>query len=268
MNHCYLNGKILPYQQCNLHISDLLLQRGYGVFDFFRVRNGEITWLEDYTDRLFTSVRLSGIELDLTREAFSSTIYSLLEKNNDQNSAFKVIITGGYSDNLDGVNGDPNFIILNVPWNSPPQETFGKGVNLITSHYTRPDPEIKTLNYFNLLKLRKKMKEFSAVDVLYHNDKIAEASRANAFFVKEDKIYTPANGILKGVTRKHVLGLIGEPHIEDIPFERLYEFDEMFITSTSRDVTPVVSIDGKEIGNGRPGKVTREIMDAFRIDDY
>jgi len=264
LNHCYLNGQILPYQECNLHISDLQLQRGYGVFDFFRSRQGQIPWLDDYTDRLFNSIRLSGIEAPLSRKDFTATIYELQQKNGPDYEAFKVILTGGYSDNLEGVNGSPNLIILNVPWRRPPQDTFEKGVKLITCEYQRPNPEIKTLYYFNSLRLAKKQKEFNAVDVLYHTNKITETSRASVFFVEGGKIYTTKSNILDGITRKQILQYFKEIIIEDIEFTSLYSFDEMFITSTSRDITPVISVDGKLIGDGKPGRLSKDITAAFQ----
>jgi branched-subunit amino acid aminotransferase/4-amino-4-deoxychorismate lyase len=77
-------------------------------------------------------------------------------------------------------------------------------------------------------------------------------------------VFTPASGILHGITRKQMLSMFGEIRVEDIEAGRLYDFDEMFLTATSRDVTPVVSVEGKKIGNGTPGPVTREIQSAFR----
>ncbi len=264
MNYCYFNGEIIQYNDCNLHISDLLIQRGYGVFDFFRCRKGSIPWLDDYIDRLFNSLQLSNIDITLTRQDLISIIYDLQKRNKSDNGAFKMIVTGGYSDNLETVNGQENLVILNVPWHSPATETFVEGVKLISYEFERPNPEVKTLNYFNLLSLNGRLQKSDAVDVLYHNSMISETSRANVFFVKEGSIYTPANNILLGITRKQVLGMIGNINVEDIPFDRLSDFDEMFITSTSRDITPVVSVDGRIIGNGNPGSVTREIQKAFQ----
>jgi branched-chain amino acid aminotransferase len=263
MSYCYLNGETLPYKECNLHISDLLLQRGYGVFDFFRAREGQIPFLRDYTDRLYNSIRLSDIEAPLSREEFTSIIYDLQQKNGPNNEAFKVIVTGGYSDNLEAVTGAANMIILNIPWHRPPHDTLQKGVNLITSEYQRPNPEVKTLYYFNSMRLAKKLKEFDAVDVLYHTSTITETSRASIFFVEGANIYTPEKNILKGITRKQILSKFKEIIVEDIEINRLHNFDEVFISSTSRDITPVVSVDGKMIGTGKPGKVTMEVMSEF-----
>ena len=267
-DYCYFNGDLVRYQDLQLHVSDLLFQRGYGVFDFFRCRNGNFLWLEDYLDRLYNSLELSGIEMYLDREQFVSVIHELQEKNGMPNGAFKVIVSGGYSDNLESESGQANIMILNIPWSKPPKETFEKGVHLIRDRYVRPNPEVKTLYYYNRLKLQKKLRDYDAVDVLYHNDTISEASRSNLFFIKRGHVYTPASNILKGITRKQVLSLFGEIRVEHIEADRLYEFDEMFLTSTSNDVSPVVSVEGQKIGKGTPGPITREIQAAFQAKGW
>ncbi len=263
MEYCYLNGHITTYDQCRLHISDLQIQRGYGVFDFFRVRGGQIPWLEDYTGRLFNSIRLSGIGCDLTREGFTAAIHDLLQRNGDGESAFKVLVTGGYSGNLESVTGSANVVILQVPWEPLAPESFQLGVGLVSEEYVRPNPEIKTLYYFNTLRLQEKMKAHRAVDVLYHQDLVTECSRASVFFVKDGNIFTTRTNILTGIIRKQVLSAFGEIRLEDFAFEHLFGVDEIFITSTSRDITPVVSVDGRKIGNGKPGPFTREIQATF-----
>lgn len=266
--YCYFNGDLVRYQDLQLHVSDLLFQRGYGVFDYFRCRNGKFLWLDDYMDRLYRSLELSGIDMHLSREQFTSVIHELQERNGMPNGAFKVIISGGFSDNLESVVARPNIVILNVAWNSPPKDTFEKGVRLIRDRYVRPNPEVKTLYYYNRLRLQKKLREYNAVDVLYHMDMISEASRCNLFFIKGGHVYTPASNILKGITRKQVLSLFNEIKVKDIEADRLYEFDEMFLTSTSNDVCPVVSVEGKKIGTGKPGPITREIQSAFQAKGW
>ena len=91
---CYFNGDLIPFQDLQLHASDLLFQRGYGIFDFFRSRDGNIPWLEDYVERLYTSLGLSAIKVDLDLEQFLSVIHDLQQQNKLNNGAFKVIVTG------------------------------------------------------------------------------------------------------------------------------------------------------------------------------
>jgi branched-chain amino acid aminotransferase len=261
---CFFNGETVRYSKLHLHISDLLIQRGYGIFDFFRTRNGEIPWLDDYTDRLFNSMMLAEIDPPVSRDEFTKLIENLHRKNGLNNGAFKVIATGGYSGTLDSVTGPPNFLVMNLPWQPPDPATFQHGVPLVSCEYVRPNAEIKTLNYFNTMRLRKKMLEFGAPDVLFHTDTITEASRANLFFIKDSEVFTPGNDILFGVTRKQVLGLFEGIRVEEVRHEALYEFDEVFMASTSKDITPIVEVDGKKIGTGRPGPFTREVQEAFR----
>lgn len=267
-NLCYFNGALIRYGDLNLHISDLLFQRGYGVFDFFRSRRGSIPWLKDYQARLFTSLKLSGIETNLDGAQFESIVHRLMQKNKLDNGAFKVIVSGGFSDNLESVSGPANVIILNLNWTKPPEDSFEKGVNLISENFVRPNPEIKSLYYLNTLRLQKKLKEHRAVDVMFYKDKISEASRANLFFVKAGQVYTPKSDILKGITRKQVLSIFPEIHVEDIKADQLNDFDEIFMTSSSRDVTPVVRVEGQKIGKGSPGPVTREIQAGFRAQGW
>jgi branched-subunit amino acid aminotransferase/4-amino-4-deoxychorismate lyase len=260
---CYFNGDLIPYNEITLHVSDLQLQRGYGIFDFFRARNGKIPWLEDYTERVFNSLRLSEIDAEMTQDDFIAAIHRLHAKNGLADGAFKVIVTGGNSDTLESVTGPPNFIILNLPWKRPPAETYRDGVALVSYHFVRPEPEIKTLNYFNTMRLRRKMKEYDAVDVLFYTDLISEASRANLFFAKEGQLFTPAKNILYGITRKQVLEMFPKTDVTDISATMLYDFDEVFMASTSRDITPVVAVEDRTIGNGKPGPVTKSVQQAF-----
>jgi branched-subunit amino acid aminotransferase/4-amino-4-deoxychorismate lyase len=267
-HYCYFNGELLPYEDLHLHVSDLLFQRGYGIFDFFRSREGKIPWLGDYVERLYRSLKLADILVDLQPEEFSSIIHEMQTRNNLNNGAYKVIVTGGYSDNLETATNRANLVILNLAWTRPVEESYSKGVQLIREAYVRPNPEIKTLYYFNTLRLQKKLRQYHAVDVLFHTQRISEASRANLFFVKGDQVTTPASGILKGITRKQVLSLFPEIQVKDIHTDLLYEFDEIFMTSTTRDVTPVVAVEGRKIGSGEPGPVTKEIQSTFFAEGW
>ena len=265
---CYFNGDLHHYQDLYLHVSDLQFQRGYGIFDFFRSREDRIPWLDDYVKRLYNSLEMSAIQVDLDQDQFKSVIHDLQQKNGLTNGAFKVIVSGGYSDNLETATGRANLLILNIPWTRPDGESHTRGAKLILEEFVRPNPEIKTLYYFNTLKLQKKLRDFQAVDVMFHTHRISEASRANLFFIQGDRVYTPASDILMGITRKKVLSLFPEIRVEDIEPDRLYAFDEMFMTSTTRDVTPVVMVEGKKIGKGVPGPLTRKIQETFNATTW
>lgn len=267
MSLAYLNGAFMPYAECRLHVSDLQLQRGYGIFDFFRVRKGEIPYLEDYTGRLFSSMRFSGMEQPFSKAEFHGIIGELKRKNEQDfdgvQHAFKVLVTGGFSGDLASVSGPPNVLILQVPWTPPPPSLKEEGLRLVTDRFQRPNPQVKSMYYFNSLRLARRMKEEGALEVLYHTDLFSECSRSSVFFVKGGEVFSTRRHILEGITRRQLMRRFPEIGERDVPSDELFGMDELFITSTSMDVAPVVAVDGKAIGKGLPGKVTREIQQAF-----
>jgi branched-chain amino acid aminotransferase len=233
------------------------------VFDYFRAKDGYVQWLDDYLDRFYKSLSISELEIDLSRDEIKSVLSKIQDLNGLHESGFKIMVTGGYSDDLGSVNSKPNVFVLNIPYSKPSESAIKNGVSLITCKYVRPFAEAKTLNYFNSLQLHKKKKEYNAVDVLFHEECLSETSRGNIFLVKNGIINTPKNNILKGITRKHILELSPSIKIEDIKSEELFDFDEIFISSSNKDIMPVTYIDGIKIGDGKVGNLTKDLMHAF-----
>lgn len=262
---CFVNNRFLPYKEAKLHISDLGLQRGYGIFDYFVEMNGKIPFLEDYLDRFYASAKLLNLEVPLTRDLLKEKIGYLLKQNKLGTSGIKLLLTGGYSEDL-YTPSTPNFMILNLPVTHQPGD-FGEGVKLILLDYKRHIPEVKTTFYLPSIALFPKMKEIGAVEVLYHhNGLITEATRANIFLVKNGKLITPSPGVLRGITRKYVLQVSRDliPVEErEVKLEELWESAEVFITGTSKHVAPVVEVEGQVIGNGKPGSMTAAISEAY-----
>jgi D-alanine transaminase/branched-chain amino acid aminotransferase len=262
---CYLNNRFLPYREANLHLSDLGLQRGYGIFDYFIEMNGRIPFFDDYLDRFYTSAGLLNLDVPLNRELLKEKVTYLLQQNKFGTSGIKLLLTGGYSDDLYSPSA-PNFIILNLPVTWRPGDP-GEGVKLLMLDFQRHLPEVKTTFYLPSLALFREMKEKGAVEVLYHhNGLISETTRANIFLVREGRLITPETGVLKGITRKYVLQVakaIMPVEERQVMLEELRESEEVFITGTSKHVAPVVEIGGGIIGNGRVGDHTRAIADAY-----
>jgi branched-subunit amino acid aminotransferase/4-amino-4-deoxychorismate lyase len=144
---------------------------------------------------------------------------------------------------------------------------LGEGEKLILLDYQRHLPEVKTTFYLPSIALFQKMKEACAIEVLYHhNGLISETTRANFFLVKDGILITAGSGVLRGITRKYVLQVAGDimPVEErDVRLEELWNCDEAFITGTSKHVLPIVGVDGRMIGNGKPGILTHSISDVF-----
>jgi branched-subunit amino acid aminotransferase/4-amino-4-deoxychorismate lyase len=262
---CYINNRFLPYDEAMLHVSDIGLQRGYGIFDYFIEMEGRIPFLEDYLDRFYRSAEMLNMEVPVDRKMMKEKIGYLLQQNKFSTSGIKLLLTGGYSEDLYSPS-TPNFMILNLPLFHQPGD-FGEGVKLILLDYRRHIPEVKTTFYLPSIALFPKLKETGAVEVLYHhNGFISETTRANIFLIKKGTLITPSPGVLQGITRKHVLQVSRDLMPVDerkVRLEELWESDEVFITGTSKHIAPVVAVEGRKIGNGKPGALTAEISRVY-----
>jgi len=201
----------------------------------------------------------------MERPALKQSIHNLMEKNALPDSAMKIILTGGYSE--DGYTmGKPNLIITQVPFVME-DHTNLNGLKLVTYNHQRQLPSVKTIDYLQAIRLRPFITSNNADDVLYHNNNfIGECPRANFFIVTGDEIITPKDNILSGIIRSKVLDLdIQNYKITEraIALNELALAKEAFITSSTKNAHPVISIDGKQIGNGKPGKVTNLINEKL-----
>ena len=262
---CYFNNHFLQYSDAKIHISDLGIQRGYSIFDYFMEVEGRIPFIEDYLNRFYTSAERLNMSVPLEREMMKEKIRHLLQQNKLGTSGIKLLLTGGYSEDLYSPS-TPNFMILNLPVYHRPGD-LGEGVKLLLLDYQRHIPDVKTTFYLPSIALFPKLKEQGAVEVLYHhNGLISETTRANIFFIKNGTLITPSPGVLKGITRKYVLQLSRDlmPVEErEVKLEELWESDEVFITGTSKHVAPVVEVEGRVIGNGKPGMMTKAISKTY-----
>jgi branched-subunit amino acid aminotransferase/4-amino-4-deoxychorismate lyase len=262
---CYFNNRFLPYSEAHLHISDLGLQRGFSIFDYFLEMEGRIPFIDDYLNRFYNSAKLLNLEVPLTRELMKEKIAVLLKENKLGISGIKLLLTGGYSEDLYSPS-TPNFMILNLPVLHRPDD-FGDGVKLLLLDYQRYFPEVKTTFYLPSIALFPEMKANGAIEALYHhNGLISESTRANFFLIKSGALITPGSGVLRGITRKYVLQVAREimPVEErEVQLEELWACDEAFITGTSKHVLPIVEVHGRMIGNGKPGEKTKEISEVF-----
>ena len=262
---CYLNDRFLPYEEATIHVSDLAIQRGFAVFDFFREINGGVPFLEDYLDRFFVSAEALGLTVPLDRNSIRQNIFHLLEENGFRNSGIKLILTGGNTEDfLTPVK--PNFIILNTPFKELP-EHYLEGVKLMLFEYQRYLSEIKSINYFLAVWLLPRLREVGAIEPLFHSgERLLETSRGNIFIVRDGILATPAENVLPGIMRKHLIQLARKSYrVEerDVMLDEIQAADEVFITGTTKHVLPIIQIDDMVIGDGRPGPVTLELMRAF-----
>ncbi|SIR00717.1 aminotransferase class IV [Pontibacter lucknowensis] len=260
----YNLGQIVPLNEATLHISDLSVQRGYGVFDFVKVQQGYPLFLDDYLDRFYQSAELMHLAVPLSREEIKQVISKLTDLNKLPVAGMKMILTGGYSE--DGFTPmNPNLLITQLPLTLPSADKVAKGIPIMTHDYVREVPEVKTINYSMGIRLLQEQKASGAEEVLYaKNAIVSEFPRCNFFIVTHDgTVVTPASNILKGITRKNVLSLAGRRYkteVRDIRLEEVLQAREAFLTSTTKRILPIVQIDEAMIGTGKPGEVSMQLL--------
>lgn len=260
-----INDNLIDSSDAKINVLDLGLNRGYAVFDYFKIVNSHFRFFEDHLDRFLVSIELSKIPFVYSREEVKEKIVSLKDINKIENGFVRITLTAGNSDNYSRISSHSNLII--VVGSSPMNEgdKLKSGVKLISKYFQRGIPKIKTTDYFFAQMHQSEMIESGAVDILYYTDTITETSRANIFFVKSGKLFTPQSNILEGITRKKVLSMYGNTQIADISMEEINSFDEAFICSSTREITPVVSIDDIIIGSGKVGAKTTEVYQNFKL---
>ncbi|GMQ27076.1 branched-chain-amino-acid transaminase [Algoriphagus sp. oki45] len=261
---CFADGSIIDSQTATIHPMDLGLIRGYGIFDFFRTVDYQPLFLEDYLDRFIASAEKTHLPLPLSREELRSVIFELIEKNDLQQGGFRMVLSGGVSDNHFSP-ADGKLFIFAESLDFPAEEKYQNGIKLLTLEYVRPIAEIKTTNYTLPVWHSVNWKKLGAEDVLYHwNGWVSESSRSNFFIVKNGIIHTPDQHILQGITRKQLLKIAQNAIIRPISLEEVWDADEAFISSTTKVLLPVTQIDERKIGNGKVGPVTQTILGKFR----
>ncbi|UTW44756.1 aminotransferase class IV [bacterium SCSIO 12696] len=269
--YCYVNGDIQPTDNGVIGITDLALQRGYGVFDFGRTHNGKLFHFADNIARLRQSARELHLEVPLSDQEIMAIAQQLIDRSDLRTPAVRLLLTGGNS----GLSPkQPNLIMIAEELPTYPDVYFSQGATLITMEYQRELPQVKSINYMNSIRMEQKKRQHNALDLLYYNrQSITESPRSNFFAFCGDALITPAEDILYGITRKIVLQLAAtEFHIEerDIPVEALANIDEAFLTSTSKNVLPVSTIDNQSIGDGKVGRNTKKLMAMFQqyLENY
>jgi branched-chain amino acid aminotransferase len=251
-----------------ISINDVAVLRGYSAFESFRTYNRRPFHLQQHLERLFRSAELIELEMPFTREFIVSVVQQVIERNPYKQASLRILVTGGESE--DGVmpSDQPHLAILISPLEERDMQRFARGVKLITSHLMRVSPEAKTANYVAAIRSLKQAARKGASDALFVNEQehVLEGTRSNFFVFKGDTLITPRAGILLGVTRNTVLALAQDRFaIEERPIllAELAEVSEAFITSSSREITPVVQIDDIIIGSGQPGPHTYELEQRF-----
>lgn len=276
----YVDGKFLPQSQAKISVFDHGLLYGDGVFEGIRAYNRRVFRLERHMERMYQSAKAIDLQIPHAQAEFIEIVLETCRRNNIVDGYIRPIVTRGPGDlGLDPrkcTHGPSVIVIANPGIALYPKEKYDQGLRLVTSSYRRVPPQslspsIKSLNYLNQIMARIEANQYGAdealmLDTIGH---VSEASADNFFIVRNHGIVTPPTQTnLPGVTREAVLELaerLGIPGDEK-PFT-LYDVwaaNEAFITGTAAEIGPVVEVDGRKVGEGRPGKVTKQLMAGFR----
>jgi branched-chain amino acid aminotransferase len=255
----FVNDSLAPADEASLAIGDLAIQRGYGIFDFFKTLRGVPVYLDEHLDRFFYSAAQMRLDVGLNREELKHRIALLMERNDLPDSGIRLTLTGGYSPDGYAL-VQPNLVIQQTPLSAPIPAEPDKSIRLITHPHMRQMPEVKTIDYLMAIWLQPLIREQGADDVLYHRGGvIAECPRSNFFLVTgSGALVTPGRDVLRGITRMKILALT-KTEERDVLLEELRDAKEAFITSTTKHVLPVTAIDGVPVGDGEIGPVARRV---------
>jgi branched-chain amino acid aminotransferase len=274
----YINGKLLDKAEAKISVYDHGLLYGDGVFEGIRVYGSKAFRLREHVERLYESARHIKLEIPLSREQMTEAVNATIKANAKQEGYIRLVVTrGAGSLGLDPrKTGDPQVIIIVDDISLYPAELYENGLELATvatirNHPAAVNPRIKSLNYLNNILAKIEGIQAGCLEALMlnHKGEVAECTGDNIFLVKRGVLRTPPTdaGILEGVTRNAVLELARAAKIptQEVALTRhdIYAADECFLTGTAAEVIAVVKCDGRVLGNGKPGPITRQLREAF-----
>lgn len=274
----YIGGELYDKADAKISVFDHGLLYGDGVFEGMRSYSGRVFRLTEHLDRLWESARAIHLEIPMTKEALGKAVQETLAVNQIKDGYIRLIVTrGSGSLGLDPNRcEDPQVIIITDSITLYPEEFYREGLELVTAatirnHPAALSPRIKSLNYLNNIMAKMEGLRAGCVEALMlnHKGEVAECTGDNIFIIRRGRLLTPPidAGILEGITRNAVLELAQEAGIvtAEIPFTRhdIYISDECFLTGSAAEVVPVVRLDGRPLGTGKPGPVTLRLMQQF-----
>ena len=274
----WIDGKLVDKSEAKISVYDHGLLYGDGVFEGIRVYSGKIFENDAHLDRLWNSAKAIRLEIPFTREQITQAMYETVKTNNFTDCYIRLVVTRGVGDL--GLNpqkcAKPSVFIISDLIAVYPKETYDKGIAIITAsvirnHPNALSPRVKSLNYLNNILARIEANDAGVMEALMLNQdgNVAECTADNVYIVRDGVVLTPTtfDGILEGVTRKVIITLCGKLNIplveKTLQRHDLYIADEMFLSGTGAEVIAVTKIDGRTIGAGEAGSITRRIMDAF-----
>jgi branched-chain amino acid aminotransferase len=275
----YLNGSYVEKDDAKVSVFDHGYLYGDGVFEGIRVYNGKIFRLDEHLERLYNSAHTIMLNISLSKIELQDAVIETLKLNKLKDAYIRLIVSRGVGDlGLDPRKcSGPTTVIIADKINLYPQKFYQEGLEIITVPTRRNvteavNPQIKSLNYLNniMAKIEAIHCGYEEAIMLNNSGYVVECSGDNIFILSESKLYTPSShlGALKGITQEVVKELAKKRSIEVVSqvFSRhdVYNSQECFLTGTAAEIIPVVKVDGRTIGTGKPGSVTIKLMQDYR----
>lgn len=276
----YLNGKLVKEEDAKVSVFDRGLLYGDGVFEGIRIYNGRIFKLDEHIARLYDSAKAVMLEIPLNFEDIKNATIQTVRSNELKEGYIRMIVTRGVGDlGLNPMNCKiPTLIIIASKIALYPDSLYQNGLDVITVPTRRNlaesvNPAIKSLNYLNniLAKIEANNAGFPEALLLNQEGFVSECTGENIFIVKNNTVITPpvSAGVLEGITRAAIRDICLKLDIgfREINFTRydIFKSDETFLSGTAAEIVPVVSLDRRIIGSGKPGEITRTITREFRL---
>jgi branched-chain amino acid aminotransferase len=276
----YIDGKFYSKENAKISVFDHGLLYGDGVFEGIRAYNRLVFKLGEHIDRLFESAKSIMLKIPMTKQELIKAVIETLKTNGLSDAYIRLVVTRGVGDlGLDPRKcyGKPTVIIIADRIALYPEKLYKEGLSIITVPTVRNlpealNPQIKSLNYLNniLAKIEAANAGCDEAIMLDSLGYVAECTGDNIFIVKKSHLYTPPQcmGTLRGITRDTVLEIARKnkisAHEHVITRHEVYISDECFLTGTAAEIIPVVKIDGRVIGNGKPGPMTLRLLKKFK----
>ena len=275
----YIDGKYYDQENAKISVFDHGLLYGDGIFEGIRAYNGRVFKLKEHIDRLYYSAKAILLNIPLDHHRMTRAVVETCRENNIRDGYIRLVVTRG-AGSL-GLNPNkcktPSVIVIADTIQVYPPEMYDKGLDIITVPTTRNSPSavnpaIKSLNYLNniLAKIEANNSGCEEAIMLNAQGYIAEGTVNNLFILKDGQMFTPplAAGALYGITRATVIDLAREAGIPvsepNLTRYDVFNADECFLTGSGAEVIPVVKLDGRVIGNGKPGSITRQLVQRYK----
>ena len=274
----YIDGKYFDEHQARISVFDHGLLYGDGIFEGIRAYNGRVFKLREHIDRLFASAKAILLELPLSHAQFMAAVVETCRRNKLRDGYIRLVVTRGVG--TLGLNPNrcknPSVIIIAGKIQLYPPELYHNGMEIITVPTVRNlhsalNPAIKSLNYLNNILAKIEANNAGCEEAIMLNAEgfVAECTGDNIFIVKEGQLSTPplAAGALHGITRRVVMELAAESGVKvaetNLTRYDLFNAEECFLTGSGAEVVPVVKVDGRVVGTGKPGPLTLRLVAQY-----